>query len=196
MPPPDTTRRTIPRRRAIQTLTLAVLMLAGVRLGAAPRPGAGEYAVKATFLWNFTRFVEWPATAFTTPASPFVVGVLGKDPFGSNLAEVFKGETVQDHPVRLKAMKDGDDLKQCHILFIAASEKERAGELLAKMKGAPVLTVSEMDRFGQRGGLVNFYKDGGVTKFEINLNALKATGFNAKAQLLRLARIVGSDTKD
>ncbi len=196
MPQPDTTRRTIPRRHAIEMLAVAVLMLAGVRAAAAPEPVPDEYTAKATFLWNFTRFCEWPSNAFTSPNAPFIVTVVGKNPFGSDLAEAFKGENVHGHPIQLKTVKNVDDLKQCHLVFIAASEKDRVGELLAKLKGAPVLTVSEVERFGQRGGLVNFYMDNGVPKFQINLNAFKASGLNIQAKLLRLARIVGSDTKD
>lgn len=167
-----------------------------IRAPGAPKPGASEYAIKATFLFHFTKFIEWPRTAFATTNAPLVVGVVGRDPFGASLIEALRGESVHGHPVQLRALADVGEtsLKQCHVLFIAASEKERLGAVLAAVQRAPALTVSEIDRFGQRGGLVNFYKDAGAVKFEINLNALRAAGLKANSQLLRLARIVESET--
>ncbi|MGI8637190.1 MAG: YfiR family protein, partial [Segetibacter sp.] len=82
-----------------------------------------EYSIKAVFLYNFTQFIDWPATAFSNAESPFIVGILGDDPFHASLDEAVAGEKVKDHPIIVQRYQDVKDITTCHILFINRKEE-------------------------------------------------------------------------
>src|SRR6266568_2546236 len=106
---------------------------------------ASEYQLKAAFLYNFAKFVEWPPQAFPDAATPFTIGIIGEDPFGDDLERTVQNKTANGHPFMAKQVKALSELKTCHILFISASERKRLPEILNAVRGAGVLTVSEMD---------------------------------------------------
>ncbi len=149
----------------------------------------GEYDVKAAFLYNFSAFTEWPATAFETPTSPIVVGVVGKDPFGSALDAMMKGERVKDRPLIVWRVTRPEDMSRCHILFISDSETKQLGEILSRLKSQPVLTVSDIPGFAELGGAVGFTTAGSV-QLSINPAAVQSAHLAMSAKLLRLARLV------
>ena len=148
-----------------------------------------EYDVKAAFLYNFVTFTEWPDAAFATPDSPFVIGVLGVDPFGPNLERMVAGEQVGKRPIVVKRFRRIDDARDSNLLFICASEGSRVGPLLRRLQGTHILTVGEVPGFAEQGGAIGFVTAGNI-RLEINLQAVKGTGVNLSSKIMRLARVV------
>ena len=107
-----------------------------------------EYQVKAAFLYNFTRFIEWPSNVFPDPAEPILVGILGSNPFGDELERIFKSNTAGGRKMIVKRADELQDLRTCQILFISSSEKKHLARLLEKVDHARILTVSDMDSHG------------------------------------------------
>ncbi len=171
----------------------ACLLIGGLRSASAQ--SSKEYQVKAACLLNFVQFIEWPAAAFPEASTPITIGVLGDDPFGEILERTFQDETIQGRVLVVKRSRQIDDLKRCHLLFISKSEKQRVGEILADLRATNVVSVGEMDEFAQRGGIINFYIDSGKIRFEVNTDAARPAGIKIGAQLLKRARIVGSDPR-
>jgi hypothetical protein len=182
-------------RRPLILLLLAATSLAG-SAGPAARaetPTTTEYKVKASYLFNFTQFVEWPPTAFTAASTPIVIGVLGDDDFGAFFDELIQGETVKNRPLAIKRSRSIEDLKSCQILFISKSEKARLGPILASVAKTSTLTVSEIDGFARRGGVINFFSEGKKIRFEINRDAAQHRGLKLSSQLLNLGKLVGPE---
>lgn len=167
-----------------------VALLAGGWLRA-DVPGATEYQVKAAFLYNFARYVEWPAEAFPPSGQPFVVTVLGEDPFGPALDAVLKGRTIRDRNLSVRRAARLEDVGTSHILFIAGSEDEALARILRRLDAAPTLTIGESPHFAEQGGMVRFRKDRDRVGFEINVASTEKAGLRVSSQLLKLARIVG-----
>jgi len=179
--------------RLLRALAFFLGFLSGVSSPAAT-PSAGElareYQIKAVYLFNFVQFVEWPPTAFPEVGSPFEIGVLGRNPFGSSLDDAVKGETVRGRRLVVRYAERLEELRTCHVLFIAASEKDRLDEILGQLDSSAVLTVGETPDFPARGGIINFYPDGRKVRFEINAHAAQQHGLKPSSQLLSLARVV------
>ena len=146
-----------------------------------------DYQVKAIYLYNFTEFTVWPASAFASSNAPIVIGIVGEDPFGKTLDVVINVETAHGHPLVVKRLRADEDLRSCQVLFIASSEKKRISGLLQKLKGSPVLTVSDTTDFAKQGGMVTFLLIQKTVKFEINQAAAEAAGLQISAKLLKLA---------
>ncbi len=177
---------------------LALILVAAVAVsGSVPQAGAQsdpptEYQIKAAFLYNFAKFVEWPADAFPDPHAPIVVGIVGEDPFGSVLDKIVLGKSVNGRELLIKRFKPGPDLRNCHILFISSSEKKHLAPILESLQGSSVLTVGETDRFVQSGGVVNFILEENKVRFEINSDAAGRARLKISSKLLALARIVAN----
>jgi YfiR/HmsC-like len=148
---------------------------------------ASEYDLKAAFLYNFTKFVEWPPTAFAAQSSQLKVCILGENPFGKILDSVIEGEEVQGRRLTLLRVDVLHNPDLCHILFVSRSERERIPAILAAVQGSPVLTVSETEGFVDRGGAINFKVLDGKVRFEINQSAAERAGLKMSSKLLRLA---------
>lgn len=176
------------RSRAISLLSriLFWLLLAGGN-GHAQQPPPTEYQIKAAFLFNFTKFVEWPAKAFAEKTSPIVIGVLGEDPFHEDLARTIRDKTVDNHPLVFKEFLSPADATNCHILFISTSEKKRLAEILESLKGTSTLTVGEMEQFTETGGMINFFLAGTKIRFQINQDAATRAGLKISSKLMSLA---------
>jgi hypothetical protein len=151
-----------------------------------------EYKVKAVFLYNFARFVEWPADAFPEPGSPFVIGVVGDDPFGPYLDETVRGETVNERSLATTRFEKVSDIKNCHILFISKSLNENQEAILSAIKGKNILTVSDVSGFTKNGGMIRFVNEDNRIKILINLEAAKSEELVISSKLLRIAKIVES----
>jgi len=150
-------------------------------------PQPTEYQIKAAFLFNFAKFVEWPPKAFAEAPAPIVIGILGDNPFRDDLARTIRGKAIDDHPLVIKEYRSPAEATNCHILFISASEKKRLLEILEALKGAKVLTVSETDRFTENGGMINFFLDGTKIRFQINKDAVTSAGLQISSKLMSLA---------
>jgi hypothetical protein len=147
------------------------------------------YQLKAAFLYNFIKFVEWPQTP-TSPREPYVVAVLGKDPFGPNLDELFRGKTVNGRPVVIKRLVSGEPIAGCHVVFISSSERRRLAQILQQARATSALTVADMEGFAESGGIVEFVTEGNKIRFEINIEVARASGLKIHSTLLNLAKIV------
>ncbi len=143
--------------------------------------GGLEYQVKAAFLLNFLKFVEWPASPHD---SPWVIGVLGRDPFGDLLDNTVRGKVVNGRPVEVRRYAKASDVKDCNILFLGRAEFERMGTPVQ----AGLLTVGEAPGFLKSGGIINFYLEENRVHFEIRASAVHSMGLQVSSQLLKLGR--------
>lgn len=146
--------------------------------------------VKAVFLFNFAQFVDWPSAAFAGPASPVVIGIIGEDPFGAYLDETVRGETLRGRALVVRRFHQNEDVRRCHIVFLAQSERDRIGTILEGVKGRPILTVSDDPGFLRRGGMVGFAFERNRVRVRINLVAVTAANLTVSSKLLRAAEIV------
>jgi hypothetical protein len=148
-----------------------------------------EYDVKAAFLLNFVRFVDWSDRMRGDTDKELILGIAGEDRFG-NALNLIRGAKVKSRTLVIKNVVDSNSLINCDILFISSSEKDRLPTLMAALKDLPILTVSEIEGFAQRGGIINFITVEKKIRFEINPDAAKQVGIHISSQLLQLARIV------
>lgn len=139
-----------------------------------------EYQVKAAFLFNFLKFVEWPAAG----DGPWVIGILGRDPFGGALDRTVQGKTVNGRAVEVRHYAKPDDVKDCNILFLSRGDFEKMG---APMQPG-LLTVGEAPGFLKAGGVINFYLEDNRVHFEIRPEVARFSGLHVSAQLLKLGR--------
>jgi YfiR/HmsC-like len=135
-----------------------------------------EYEVKAAFLFNFTKFVDWPSTAFASRNAPLTICIVGRDPFGAILDQTVEGETVSDREIRVRRGLQGTELRNCHILFISESDREQCARIFSSLQGSSVLTVSDLPGFVDAGGIIEFVLQGGKVQFEINAVAAETAG--------------------
>jgi hypothetical protein len=145
--------------------------------------------VKAAFLFNFTRFVEWPSAA-TQPSAPFRLCVVADRQTTAVIEKTMEGESVNGRPSQTTVPATPEDARVCQILFVGRSETGRLAQLLAAVRDRPVLTVSDAARFTTRGGMIGFVLDDDRVRFDVNLGAAKRSGLQISSRLLRVARYV------
>ena len=180
-------------RLIVRTSLLAVAMLAGARAHPENAPkGPSEYQVKAAFLYNFVKFVEWPATP-AVQEGPIEICVLGKDPFGGALERVVEGKTVNDRPLVIRRIGEIAAARSCQVLFVSASEAGRVSVIIKAVRGWNVLTVSEIERFSERGGIITFLMEGQRVRFRINPKMAASAGLKISSKLLQLAVVRPED---
>jgi len=172
------------KRLRVCLMTVALFAPAGG--WAAP----SEYQVKAVFLYNFSRFVEWPASAFAGPDAPFVVGVFGHDPFGADLDEIVRGETVAGRPLIVRRVRTAEEAAGCQILFIHQSEDKRIPEVISALDHRSTLTVSDMDGAAQQGVMIRLVTEKGRVRLRVNVESARAAQLTISSNLLRSAEIV------
>lgn len=181
---------TLPARAAgfFVAASLAGLLVCNA---ASTQSDPSEYQVKAAFLFNFTKFVEWPEGSFEDLQAPIVLGILGDDPFGDDLDRIIAGQKVQGRSLVIRRERWGDDLRRCHVLFVSASEHEHSSRILGSVQSAGVLTVSDTDGFAEAGGVIEFVIEQNRVRFIVNLDAATQDRLRLSAKLLALARVVG-----
>lgn len=143
--------------------------------------------LKAVFLYNFSQFVDWPPASFSSSSSPFVIGILGRDPFGSYMESVVQGEKVGTHPIVVERYSSAGDVKACHILFINTSEPSSA---IRELKNRTILTVGDQKNFAKLGGMIRFFIENNKIRLQINLRAARAANLNISSKLLRVAEVI------
>ncbi len=158
------------------------LVLWSPRAEAAKQRAAGEYELKAAFLFNIAKFVEWPSAAFADASAPIVVGVAGEDPFGARLDQVLNGQTVNGRPFRVERFRGMAEVRGCHIIFLNGVK--------AGVSRVEALTVGDSKDFCARGGMVGLQIQDGRLVLEVNLVVVSRSGLKISAQLLKLAKIV------
>lgn len=159
-------------------------------LGYTPVQAQGsEYHLKAAMLFNFALLVEWPAAAFSSPGSPFVVCVVGADPFGPWLKGEM-GERIGGHPVEIRHVENLENVRPCHLVFISKSEQNRLKEVLMQLKDGHALTVGDTNRsrdFCREGGMIALTTEGSKVRFELNSNAAARAGLGINSKIKRVA---------
>jgi len=157
---------------------------------------AGEVApseaqLKAAFLLNFPKYVDWPASAFSQPDSPIIVGIFGDDPVAAEFATMSAGKAVDGRPIQLLRVTTPDQCRGCHVLFIHAGEDHKLPEILSAVRGANILTVGESDEFLNQGGMINLARHDRRIQLEVNLDATRQTELKISSKLLALATVKG-----
>ena len=149
-----------------------------------------EYDLKGLFLYNFGQFVDWPSDAFPSPTSPLVIGVLGQDRFGKTLDDLTQTETPPKRKLKIERSRRFSDLQNCHILFIDQSESANLDEILRKCHGKPILTVSDIEGFSRRGGMIEFITDEKQRRIRLRINntAAKESRLAISSKLLKLGQ--------
>ncbi len=169
---------------------VAALLWAGGAHGPATAADLPEYRLKAVFLFNFAQFVTWPKRAFPDPQTPLVIGILGDDPFGSDLDETGRGEQVNNRPLVVRRYRKIEEIGICHILFICRSEADRTGQIAGSLKGREILTVGDVDGPATRSAMIRFAMEKSKIRLKINIGAAKAAELTISSKLLRAADIV------
>ena len=149
-----------------------------------------EYKVKAAYICNFARFVEWPSEPSGTSGEPLIIGILGNNPFGEDLEATIKDKKIRGRKIVIRQISEFRQLYSCHILFVGQSEDICLSELLQKLKGRSILTIGETKKFSDAGGMIRFVLQQNKVRFEINPKAAKEAGLKVSSQLLKLAVIV------
>ena len=152
-----------------------------------------EYAIKAAYLYQFGHYIQWPADSFADDQSPFVIGVLGEDPFGDALDEIARDKKIDGRKIVVRRFASVEDYKPCHILFVSSSVMA-ADKLssIQKSQNFPVLLVGESPGFAQHGGTINLFIEQNRIRFEVNMEVAKREQLKISSKLLSLAKIVGS----
>lgn len=185
--PPNHVPRRHPRllpRLAALAIVWALFSVSGLH---AQRSKPAEYEVKAAYLYNFGKFVEWPAKIKAANADAFTICVLGQDPFGVTLDATIAGETIDRKSVVAKRISKPQDAVDCRILFISSSEESQLKQILATLDKTSVLTVSDILQFTRRGGMIQFTLEANRVRFEVNLTTAERAGLTLSSQLLKLA---------
>jgi hypothetical protein len=178
--------RAVKRRR--------MLLLAGGILATAAMAFAQptEYELKAIFLYNFAKYVDWPDTA-DADATSLDLCVLGEDPFGEALDDTVRGETVRGRTLQVRRLDVVSASEGCEIVFVSSSERSRLDRILAALDEKRVLTVGDMEHFAERGGIIQLVNEENRLRLEINMHAAQESGLKISSQLLKLGRIVQTE---
>jgi hypothetical protein len=154
-----------------------------------------EYEVKAIYLYNFARFVEWPSKVIPAQDTSFNICVLGQDPFGPALNATLTDETIGGKSVVAKRIPTPQDAVNCRVLFISSSEDLRLKQILAALDDTSVLTVSDMPQFTRRGGMVQFILEGNRVRFAVNLVPTERARLILSSEVLKLAVSVRNNSR-
>jgi len=160
----------------------------GLRVAPAEESVSVEYKIKAAYLLNFAKFVEWPTNRFPTPTTPIRVGVFGKDPFGSDLERTIGGRVIEGRKCEIVRTDDVESAMSCHIVFISSSERKQTADVLEKLHRGNVLTVGESEQFIEQGGIIQFYLYENTVRFEINKQQAEKANLRISSKLLQVAK--------
>jgi hypothetical protein len=167
------------------TFGLGIMMIQVANIGAQEqKPSA--YQVKAAFLYNFAKFVEWPEM---NASHSIILVVLGEDPFGESLDDL-RGKMIRGKELMIKRVKSVKNIGDCQILFISTSEKNQIEQILKTIQNSKILTIGDAEGLGQKGVIINFYIEQKRVRFEINVDTAKRAGLRFSSNLLKLAKII------
>jgi hypothetical protein len=179
-------KQLIPLGRKLFVVPVLLCSLAVV----ARAQSASEYQVKAAFLFNFAKFVEWPADAFPSGDAPLQICVFGRDPFRGDFEQVIEDKAVNGHRLEIIHPSGVPQARACQILFVVSAEKPQIREILQGLRGASVLTVGDAAGFAKAGGIINFVLDENRVRFEINPKAAERAHLKISARLLTVAKLI------
>ncbi|GFO66514.1 hypothetical protein GMLC_00930 [Geomonas limicola] len=166
---------------------IVTLLLVSLPSGGGAETSSGEYSLKAAFIYNFTKYLEWPPGSLHR--SEFCIATLGRTPLDRSLSGL-TGRLVQGHPIVFRQVSSPEEAAQCQILFVSRSELGRFDGILSALGDLPILTISDREDFCRRGGMLALYQENGKIAFEVNLNETQRCRLKVSAQLLKMARKV------
>jgi hypothetical protein len=169
---------------------VGMLLLAGPVTLASAASVSREYQLKAAFLFSFTKFTEWPANSLPSPTSPIVIGVLGRNPFGGELARIVRSRTVNGHPLVVASFVTVEQARQAHVVFLPGGDPQEIARAIAVLGPLPVLTVGESAGFLKAGGVVSMAVADDRVTFGIDVAAAERASLRISAQLQKLATVV------
>lgn len=155
-----------------------------------------EYQLKAVFLLNFAKFVDWPAQSFKSAQSPVTICVMGDDPFRADLDDAIKGQMVGERSLTVRRVGQPQPGDNCHILFLGLSERDRFERILSAFKNHACLTVGEESDFAHAGGMINLLVEDRKIRFEVSLDVAEKAGLKISSHLLKLAKTVRDRRKN
>jgi hypothetical protein len=181
--------------RRILRASFFAIIAGGLLLSASPKAlsqneEGAEYSIKLGFLYNFTKFVEWPPDSFRDPRAPLVICIVGHDPFRQDLEAELRTRKAGDHPVEIRTQMPIEKLSVCHIVFVPVTEKNQSDRILRGLQGSKTLTVGETEGFAVLGGIINLTVEDNKVHFEINRLAAERAGLKIGSRLLSIAKIV------
>lgn len=176
----------------IRLLVVGVSFATGTLAVMAEGEAPLDYQVKAAYLVNFPKYMDWPASAFADTNSPITVAVLGDADVANEFASMVEGgKTVGGHPIVLKRItKEEEITNDCQVLFVATSERSRIAAILEKVKGSSILTVGESDDFLEKGGVINLVHRDRKIRLQVNLTAAEKAHLKISSRLLVVAEVV------
>jgi YfiR/HmsC-like len=178
------------RRASFSALLVGLFFLSVSPAAPSQNPEGAEYSIKLAFLFNFTKFVEWPPDSYRDSQAPLVICIVGHDPFRQDLEVELGTRKVGEHPVEVRTPRTNDKLSACHIVFVPVTEKDQADRILSGLKGSRTLTVGETEGFAALGGIINLRVEGNNVHFEVNRLAADRAGLKIGSRLLSIAKIV------
>jgi YfiR/HmsC-like len=155
-----------------------------------------EYQVKAAFLFNFAKFIDWPQTTFLNSESPFFICIVGEDRFGREIDSSLSSKTIENRAVVVEHSGQVAEARHCQMVFVSSSEKQRVPQVLSGLRGTNALVVGETDGFAAAGGAIQFDLDENRVHFLINTDAADRAGLTVSSRLLSLARIIHDAPKN
>jgi hypothetical protein len=177
-----------PIRRSL--MALGAVIAIGLMPASACSDSEDSIRAEAGCVINLSRFIVWPSSAFQSLKAPFVIAILGKNPFGIDLARLAAQALVAGRVIEVRQIRPGDNPRACQLLFIGSAEQKVVAQILASLNGSSVLTVSDADGFLGWGGMVQFSRSSGQVRFAVNDRAVKSAGIKASANLLKTASTV------
>lgn len=189
---PACLKRGLLRIGLVSCLALVYVFVPKMAVG---QDSAGEYELKAAMLYNLTRFVEWPPSAYANPQASTVLCILGRDPFGDSLAPL-AANSDPGRPMEIRHLANDKGIRGCQVVYISSSERKRVAQILSTLKGSSALTVGEMAQFAAHGGMIQFSLEEKQVRFEINLDAASEADLKISSRLLVLARVVKGRNKN
>lgn len=178
------------------TVRRLIILMLMMMLGQASRAwsqdaeASSEYLIKAGYIYNFAKLVEWPTTSFAQSDSPIVIGIVGTDPFGPIIDKVLEGKRINGHPFVIRRLKPTAEVKECHILFLGSSMESHIADAIRLTRGTPILTISEIPGFADHGGIIHLSLEQNKVRFEVNVDAAREADLNISSRLLVLAKVI------
>lgn len=164
----------------------ATLLIVAAGSGVAEAQSRSEYQIKAAYLYNFAKFVEWPSASFSGPSDPFRICILGDSPFDQNPESAFSSRKIQNHPVHVIYPDSTAQSRKCHVLFLSPSESGHMKAIVADLRSDAVLTVADTPGFIGAGGMIRFFLEEDSVRFEMNPSSASQAGLKISSKLLVL----------
>jgi len=186
-------RKNFTVKAVIYGFFLCILLLLGwVPISNAEAPTIREHQLKAVFLYRFAHFITWPPSAFVNSRAPFSICIWGEDPFGDQIDLAVANEKIKGRPIRVLRISYVEEMASCQIVFASKSKQRYKAHVFTFVKNRPVLTVSDMKNFANRGGMIEYFNLGNKVRFMIAPKTLRKANLKASARLLQIAKIAYS----